>query len=74
MQDTYSILRYFADTWGLVGLNLFFAAGALWAFRPSARRLYRNAASIPLERSDDLEADVKAAEKHDRKPQQEART
>ena len=74
MNDTATALHHFAQSWGLLAMVLVFVAAVLYALRPSSRTIHAEAAAIPLERGDDLEADVKAAEKHNRKPQQEART
>ncbi len=52
--DTYSIFREFADSWGLLGMMLFFCGAVLMVFRPGAKQLHREAASIPL-RDDHLE-------------------
>lgn len=46
--ETYSTLRGFADSWGLLALTLFFLGAALWAFRPGAKAHHDAAASIPL--------------------------
>jgi cytochrome c oxidase cbb3-type subunit 4 len=46
--DTYSALRHFADSWGLVALVVLFLAAVLWAFRPGSRAVHRDSASIPF--------------------------
>jgi len=68
--DTYSILREFADSWGLLAMFLFFAGVVLYTFRPGSKSLHSDAANIPLRHGDDLEADALAITK----PQEEART
>ena len=45
MQDTYSILRYFADSWMLLTLTGIFAGVCFWAYRPGSRALHDDAAN-----------------------------
>ena len=52
--DTYTILRHFADSWGLLAMFLFFAAVVLWTFRPGSRETHDDMAHLPL-RNDRLE-------------------
>ena len=42
-------MRHFADSWGLLVMVVFFAAVAVFVFRPGSRRHYDNAAKIPLD-------------------------
>ena len=51
--DTYSILRHFADSWGLLAMFLLFAGVVLWALRPGAKEIHDDIAQIPL-RNDTL--------------------
>ncbi|MCE0504034.1 cbb3-type cytochrome c oxidase subunit 3 [Roseivivax sp. GX 12232] len=44
MQDTYSLLRAFADSWALLALFLFFLGAFLWVWRPGSRALHDDAA------------------------------
>ncbi len=44
--DTYSILRQFADSWGLLVMFLFFLSVILWAFRPGAKAAQDDSADI----------------------------
>ncbi|WP_116086290.1 cbb3-type cytochrome c oxidase subunit 3 [Tropicimonas sp. IMCC34011] len=44
MNDTYSIMRHFADSWALLVLFLFFVGAILWAWRPGSRPLHDDAA------------------------------
>ncbi len=44
----YENLRILADSWGLLYLVILFIAVVLFAFRPSARKRYDDAAKIPL--------------------------
>ncbi len=67
--DTYSTLRHFADSWGLLAMVLFFGSIILFTFRPGSTSVHKDAANIPLRHGDDLEADT--AQKT---PQKEART
>ncbi|GGB02040.1 FixQ1 nitrogen fixation protein [Brucella endophytica] len=46
--DTYTTLRHFADSWGLLGMLLFFIGSILFIFRPGAKSLADDAAQIPL--------------------------
>ncbi|QDL92702.1 cbb3-type cytochrome c oxidase subunit 3 [Paroceanicella profunda] len=53
--DTYTILRHFADSWFLLLMFGFFLAAVGFAFRPGARKIHDDVASIPL-RNDDFPA------------------
>ena len=47
--ETYNLLRNLvADSFGLLGMFVFFCAAMLFAFRPGSRRHYEEAAQIPL--------------------------
>jgi cytochrome c oxidase cbb3-type subunit 4 len=46
--DTYSTLRHFADSWGLLAMTLAFLAATLFALRPGARAVHRDTAAIPF--------------------------
>jgi len=46
--ETYTAMRHFADTWGLLGMTLFFVGVVLFVFRPGTKRLADDAARIPL--------------------------
>ena len=46
--ETYTALRHFADSWGLLGMTLFFLGAILFAFRPGSKKLADDAANIPL--------------------------
>ncbi len=48
MNDDYTIMREFADSWGLLGMVLFFVAAVVLAYRPSARKIHDDAAAIPF--------------------------
>jgi cytochrome c oxidase cbb3-type subunit 4 len=47
--DTYTALREFADSWGLLAMTLFFLGVVVFAFRPGSRKTADEAARIPLE-------------------------
>lgn len=46
--ETYTAMRHFADSWGLVALMLFFIGVIAFVFRPGSRRIYEENARIPL--------------------------
>lgn len=46
--DTYSLTREFADSWGLLGLFLFFMGVIVWVFRPGSSKEHRDSADIPF--------------------------
>ena len=46
--DTYSILREFADSWGLLGLFLVFVGVVLYTFRPVSKKVQDDSAQIPF--------------------------
>ena len=46
--DTYTILREFADSWGLLLLMAMFICVVIVAFRPGTKDLHRDMASLPL--------------------------
>jgi cytochrome c oxidase cbb3-type subunit 4 len=50
--ESYSALRGFADSWGLVVLFLFFVGVVVWVFRPGARRKHDDAASMIFRNED----------------------
>ncbi|WP_315918614.1 cbb3-type cytochrome c oxidase subunit 3 [Mesorhizobium sp. SP-1A] len=47
--ETYTMMRQFADSWGLLAMTLFFVGAVLFAFRPGASSSAKEAARIPLE-------------------------
>jgi cytochrome c oxidase cbb3-type subunit 4 len=49
--DTYSVLRHFADSWGLLALFLFFAGVCLRAVL-LPRRVTEDAAAVPFRHDD----------------------
>ena len=46
--EQYSILREFADSWGLLLLMIAFVFVVLYTFRRSSRELHRDSANIPF--------------------------
>jgi cytochrome c oxidase cbb3-type subunit 4 len=46
--ETYTAMRHFADSWGLLAMALFFVGVVIFAFRPGSRANADEAASIPL--------------------------
>jgi cytochrome c oxidase cbb3-type subunit 4 len=50
--DTYSIMRQFADSWGLVALFAMFVGVVVWAFRPGSRDIHKDTAAIPFRYED----------------------
>ena len=44
----YEQLRHFADSWGLLGMTLFFLAVLVWVFRRGSRQDYAGQADIPF--------------------------
>ncbi len=72
--DTYSILREFADSWGLLAMFFFFVGIVLFTFRPGSKATHSNAANIPLRSSDRLEEDLITRKAQQRQSHKEART
>jgi len=46
--ETYTFLRELADSWVLLAMTLFFIGMIGWLFRPGARAMQAEAASIPF--------------------------
>ncbi len=46
--ETYSILRQFADSWGLLVMVLFFVGVVIYALRPGAKKMHDDSAQIPF--------------------------
>jgi cytochrome c oxidase cbb3-type subunit IV len=47
--DTYSLMRAFADSWGLLAMFLFFIGAIAFVFlRPGSRQAADDAAAIPF--------------------------
>ncbi len=58
--DTYSLMRHFADSWGMLGIFAVFVFVVLWAFRPGSRPVHDDIANIPF-RNEDKPAGSKEA-------------
>ncbi len=50
--DTYSAMRHFADSWGLLAMTGFYLGAILWVFRPGARRSHDEAATVVFRHED----------------------
>lgn len=72
--DTYSILREFADSWGLLAMFLFFLGAVLFTFRPGSKATHQDAANIPLRNDDILDADDTKVASPKSQRQKETRT
>jgi len=46
--ETYTAMRHFADSWGLVFMFAVFIGVVLFMFRPGAKKAADDAAQIPL--------------------------
>ncbi len=46
--ETYTAMRHFADSWGLLFMVLFFLGVILFAFRPGSNAIVDEIARIPL--------------------------
>ncbi|MDK1493826.1 cbb3-type cytochrome c oxidase subunit 3 [Sinorhizobium sp. 7-81] len=46
--ETYTLMRHFADSWGLVAMMVFFLGVVAFIFRPGAKNAAHQAAFIPL--------------------------
>lgn len=46
--ELYTLMRHFADSWGLLAMMLFFVGAVALLFRPGAKAMHENAASIPM--------------------------
>ncbi|MEI4260292.1 cbb3-type cytochrome c oxidase subunit 3 [Roseovarius sp. D0-M9] len=51
--ETYTLLRYLADSWALLVLTLIFLFVIAWAFRPGSRPLHDDAADVPFRNDDE---------------------
>lgn len=47
-QMSYDMMRHFADSWGLLGMAIFFTGVLVFVFRPGSRGQYADAAQIPF--------------------------
>jgi len=49
---SYEAFRHFADSWGLLGLVIFFVGAIGFAFRPGARKTHETMRHLPLRDED----------------------
>jgi cytochrome c oxidase cbb3-type subunit 4 len=47
--ETYTAMRHFADSWGLLVMTLFFVGVIAFVLRPGGRKSADEAARIPLQ-------------------------
>jgi cytochrome c oxidase cbb3-type subunit 4 len=52
MEDTYTIMRVFAGSWGMMFLLLSFLGVILFTLRPGSRTVHRDTANIPFRHDD----------------------
>lgn len=52
MNLEYTVMRQFADSWGLLAMFLFFVGAVALALRPSAKKGHAEAAQIPFQEND----------------------
>ena len=60
MNDTYTIMRVFAGSWGLLFMFTVFVVAVVFTFRPGSRKLHQDSANSPF-RHDDKPARSPAA-------------
>ncbi|AVA26325.1 cbb3-type cytochrome c oxidase subunit 3 [Rhizobium sp. LEGMi198b] len=46
--ETYTAMRHFADSWGLLAMALFFVGAIAFTLRPGSKKIANEAADIPL--------------------------
>jgi cytochrome c oxidase cbb3-type subunit IV len=46
--ETYTAMRHFADSWGLLAMAAFFVGTVVYTLRPGSKKTAREAADIPL--------------------------
>jgi cytochrome c oxidase cbb3-type subunit 4 len=54
--ETYSLMRQFADSWGLLAMTLFFLGVVVWVLLPGRKRDAQDAAEIPFKDYSDKDA------------------
>lgn len=52
--NSYTVLRQFADSWGLLFMVLLFVGFGLWTFRSSAKQLHDDAANMIFKEDDNV--------------------
>lgn len=56
--ETYSALRSFADSWGMLAMLAVFVGIVIWVFRPGSRRTYEDTARSIFRNEDKPEDDA----------------
>ncbi|MBB3593739.1 cytochrome c oxidase cbb3-type subunit 4 [Rhizobium sp. BK529] len=46
--ETYTAMRHFADSWGLLAMTAFFVGAIIFTLRPGSKQAAKDAANIPL--------------------------
>ncbi|OWK25345.1 nitrogen fixation protein FixQ [Rhizobium yanglingense] len=46
--ETYTAMRHFADSWGLLSMAVFYLGAVLFTLRPGSKQSAKEAATIPL--------------------------
>jgi len=46
--ETYTAMRHFADSWGMLAMGLFFIGAVVFTLRPGNKQRADEAAAIPL--------------------------
>ena len=62
MEDTYTIMRVFAGSWGMMFLLLSFLGVLLFTLRPGSRKIHRDTANIPFRYDDRPASDEETAQ------------
>jgi cytochrome c oxidase cbb3-type subunit 4 len=72
--DKYTLLRDFADSWGMLAMMAVFLLVLVVAFRRGSGGVHSDAANIPLRGGDNLDEDIKHVSPDITQPKKEART
>ena len=48
IMETYTAMRHFADSWGLLAMAAFFVGAVVFTLRPGSKQTAKEAADIPL--------------------------
>jgi cytochrome c oxidase cbb3-type subunit IV len=60
MQDMFTFLSQFAQSWALAGMAVFFALAMLWLIRPGSKKAYDEAANSIFRNDTQPQADASA--------------
>jgi len=52
MEDTYTVMRVFAGSWGMMFLLFIFLGVILFTLRPGSRSIHKDTANIPFRHDD----------------------